>query len=109
MITCDYSQNIGYNFDVDIIVNDSNEEYSAGQLKNILMDAFNTVNQSNEYGYCEDSTRVFTIKVVQTYQSKILHSCNFAIVHDCSDGRRQYIHYNKRQGTYEWQYKQRGY
>ena len=52
------------------------------------MNAFNQVNQSNEYSDCKDSTKVFTIKVVIVDDNKSKHSCDFAIIYDCPDGRR---------------------
>ena len=36
MITCDFSTNEGYDFDVNIEVNDSDERYSAKELKKLL-------------------------------------------------------------------------
>jgi hypothetical protein len=109
MITCDYSTNIGYDFDVDIDVNDDEENYTAKEIKTILMNAFNKVNRTTKYGNCKDSTRVFTIKVVNFSESRIMHSCDFAVINDCSDGRRQYIHHNKPQRSYYWEYKHQGY
>lgn len=43
MITCDYLTNEGYDFDVNIEVNDPDEEYSAEELKIILMKTFDKV------------------------------------------------------------------
>ncbi len=111
LVTCDFSSNVGYDFDVNIQVNDEEENFSAGNIKHILMDAFNKVIKTNNYGYdfCEDSTRVFTIKVKDFKNSRILHSCDFAIVYDCEDGRQQYIRFNKSQNNYYWEYQPEGY
>lgn len=111
IVTCDFRSNIGYDFDVNIRVNDENEKFNAKQIKQILMDAFNYIINSNAYSYdyCEDSTRVFTIKVKDRDKSKILHSCDFAIVYDCNDGRQQYIRFNKTQNSYYWEYQPKGY
>ena len=71
------------------------------------MNAFNKYNKRFKYDNCEDSKRVITIKVKDKKNSKILHSCDFAIVRDWQDEdeywHQDYIYFNKKQNTYEWQ------
>lgn len=76
MITSDNSSNVGFDFDVNIQVNDDDEEYGPKEIKHILMNGFNEILKTNnsKYDYCEDSTRVFTIKVKDNENSKIIHS-----------------------------------
>lgn len=114
MITRDLNSNIGFDFDVNIEVNDPDENYSAEEIRNILRNGLNKV--TNPYGYpifgyhyAEDSTRVLTIKVKDKLNSRILHSCDFCIIYDCNDGRQQYIRYNKKYGSYSWEYQPKGY
>lgn len=109
MVTQDLDSNVGYDFDINIRVNDPNEEYDAKEIKHILMNAFNQVVLSYGYAYCEDNTRVFTIKSIDHYKSKIIHSCDFAVVNDCEDGRQQYIRHNKNQNSYYWEYQPYGF
>lgn len=109
MITRDLKSNTGYDFDVNLRVNDEDEDYSAEEIKNILIRGFNVHNKKFNYDFCEDSKRVITIKVKDRKNSKILHSCDFAVVNDCDDGRQQYIHYNKKQQSYSWQYQPKGF
>lgn len=109
MITCDYSSNVGFDFDVNLQVNDDEENYSTKEIKDILIRAFDSV--CNRYGYCEDSTRVFTIKFIDYENSRVVHSCDFAIVekNDDEECRDQYIRNNKKLGTYTWEYQTKGY
>ena len=114
MITRDRNSNTGFDFDVNIEVNDPNENYSAEEIRNILRNGLDRV--TNPYGrsifgydYTEDSTRVLTIKVKDKANSRILHSCDFCVVNDCEDGRQQYIRYNKKQHSYSWEYQPKGY
>lgn len=79
MVTCDRKSNIGYDFDVNIEVNDDDENYSPKMIKTILIKAFNKYANKFNYSQCENNTRVITIKVVDNDQSKIKHSCDFAI------------------------------
>ena len=41
MITYDRKSNVGYDFDVNIRVNDKDNEFTAKEIKNKLMNAFN--------------------------------------------------------------------
>lgn len=105
MITYDSKSNVGYDFDFNIEVNVDDESYSAKDIKNILQRAFNEVVRQYGYDYPEDSTRVLTIKKKDKKNSKIVHSCDFAIVHNYVDNGydcQQYIHFNKNQNTYSW-------
>lgn len=109
MITCDYSSNVGFDFDVNIRVNDDEENFSAKEIRAILKRGFDKYGRYFSYDYTEDSKRVLTIKVKDRENSRIIHSCDFAVVHDARDGRQQYIHFNKNQNTYEWQYQPNGF
>lgn len=109
MITRQINGNVGYDFDVNIRVNDPDENYSAEQIKTILRKGFDKYVKYFSYDYSEDSSRVITIKVKDTKNSRILHSCDFAIVFDCSDGRQQYIRFNKKDNSYSWEYQPKGF
>lgn len=114
MITRDQNSNTGYDFDVNIEVNDPDENYSPEEIRNILRKGLDKVRNSYgyaifRYDYTEDSTRVLTIKVKDRAKSSILHSCDFCIVYECGDGRQQYIRYNKNQNSYSWEYQPKGY
>lgn len=102
MVTWDVKSNVGYDFDVNIMVNDDNEEYSAKEIKHIFMNAFNKYVHKYRYDFCEDSTRVFTIKLKDRNNSRILHSCDFAIVNNYGDNQQEYIRFNKKLNTYAW-------
>ncbi len=129
MITRDPTTNTGFDFDVNIEVNDPDEKYSPEQIRRILRQGLDRVTHPSPYpgscytpifayrkrsavpgyDYAEDSTRVLTIKVKDRQNARILHSCDFCIVYNCSDGRQQYIRYNKTQGSYSWEYQPKGY
>lgn len=108
MITYDPTTNVGFDFDVNIKVNfdKCDRDYSAKQLRNLFSNSFNKFVKDYGYDNCEDSKRVLTIKVKDKKHSKILHSCDFAIVNDYErDGvwYQQFIYFNKNQNSYEWQ------
>jgi len=102
MVTMDEDSNIGYDFDVNIEVNDDDNEYSAAQIRRILKAGFDKYVHLFQYDPCEDSTRVLTIKVKDKKHSKILHSVDFAVVNNYGDDQQEYIRFNKKQNTYEW-------
>ena len=115
MVTYDVKSNIGFDFDVDIDihVNDDDCKYSAKEIKTKIMLALNKVVHRYGYDNAEDSTRVITIKVKDKQNSKILHSCDLAIVNDYTDDygneRQEYIHFNKKHKTYSWQKQPQGF
>lgn len=109
MITYDRKSNIGFDFDFNLEINDDDEKYSADQIRHIIKNAIDQVAPRYGYNHCEDSTRVLTIKKVNTFTSKIIHSCDFAIVYNCGDGRQQYIRFNKSNNNYTWEYQGKGF
>ncbi len=108
MITFDPTTNIGFDFDVNIEVNDEDEKIGPGEIRRILHDAFAKI--ASQYGYnkFEDSTRVITIKVVDYWRSRISHSCDFAVVYNGKKGQ-QYIRLNKKTGKYDWVFQKQPY
>lgn len=109
MITYDRNSNIGFDFDFNLEVNDDEEKYSPEEIRHIIKNALDQVAPEYGYGYCEDSTKVLTIKKVNTYTCKILHSCDFALVYNCRNGKQQYIRYNKKNNNYTWEFQGNGY
>lgn len=90
MITYDPKTNVGFDFDVNITVNDDDENYSAEEIRTILHNAFTRFMTAYGYNKCEQSTRVITVKSVDPWRSRVNHSCDFAVVHDGCDGQ-QYL------------------
>ena len=109
MITYDANSNIGFDFDINIEVNDDEENFEPKEIREIVRNAINRAASSYGYKNCEDSTRVLTIKKVDTSRSRIIHSCDFAIVYNCGDGRQQYIRFNKDNNYYSWEYQGNGF
>lgn len=109
MITYDPKSNIGFDFDINIEVNDDDENFKPKEIRTIIRNAIDRVAPRYGYKYCEDSTRVLTIKKVNIITSRIIHSCDFAIVYNCTDGRQQYIRFNKDNNYYSWEYQGKGF
>ena len=109
MITRDLKSNIGFDFDFDFEINDDDENYSPAEIRHIMKNAIDQVAPRYGYKCCEDSTRVLTIKKVNVFSSEIIHSCDFALVYNCSDGRQQYIRFNKNNKNYTWEYQGKGF
>lgn len=109
MITYDAKSNIGFDFDINIEVNDDNEDFEPKEIRTIIRTAIDRIAPQYGYKYCEDSTRVLTIKKINTFSSCIIYSCDFAIVYNCTDGRQQYIRFNKDNNYYSWEYQGKGF
>ena len=113
MVTYDPKSNIGFDFDVNIEVNDEECNFTAKEIKTKLILAFNKVAGKYGYDHAEDSTRVITIRYKDYKNSKILHSCDFAIVNSYVDSKgyehQEYIRFNKKQNSYSWEEQAKGY
>ena len=109
MITYDPTTNIGFDFDVNITVNDDDDEdYSAEEIRTILHKAFSRCMIEFGYNRCEQSTRVISLKVVDLWNSRIIHSCDFAVVHEGRNGQ-QYIRFSKERNTFSWEFQTQPY
>ena len=113
MVTHDVKSNIGFDFDVDIHVNDDECNFSAKEIKLKIKSALDQIVPRFGYDYAEDSTRVLTIKFKDRRNSRIVHGCDFAIVNDYIDDdgseRQQYIHFNKKRTLYFWEEQSQGF
>lgn len=107
MITYDEKSNIGFDFDFNIIVNNNAHKYSAKQIKEvILLETFKKLAPNYGFDKIENSTRVITLKKINKKKSKIIYSCDFAIVDNYTDedgnNNQDYIRFNKKSNTYQW-------
>ena len=113
MITQDVKSNIGFDFDINIEVNDDEQRYSPKQIREMLKKAFDRVASKFGYSPAEQSTRVLTIKVKDKEHSKILHSCDVAVVNNYIDDDgyecQEYIHFDKKSNKYLWEERSAGY
>ena len=109
MITYAPKSDIGFDFDVNIEVNDDDENFTPKEIKHILMKTFDKYVYGYRYDHCKDNTRVFTIKVKDRDNSRILHSCDFAIVNNYGKNRQEYIRFNKKQKSYSWEEQPKGF
>ena len=113
MITCDEKSNVGFDFDVNIFVNDDDQKYEPSQIKLLFKKALDNHVRKHGFDYAEDSTRVLTIKAKDSKHARILFSVDFAFVNDYlgNDGRahQEYIRFNKEQGIYTWEEQPEGY
>lgn len=96
MITEDVMFNKGFDFDVNLTVN-NDKNYTPKKIRTILRTALTNVSRKYGYNRCEDSTRVITIVNISTKNSSILHSCDFAIVKG-----NKYIRFDKKENAYVW-------
>lgn len=109
MITYDAKSNVGFDFDVNFEVNDEEHNYSPKEIRTIIKQALDCIATRYGYDYCEDSTRVLTIKKKNYVRSSIIHGCDICIVYNCGNGQQQYIRFNKLCQTYTWEYQGKGF
>lgn len=113
MITYDPETNIGFDFDVNLEVNDNEEQYLAEKIRKTLERAFQKVYGKYGYTHFENSKRVFTIKLYDSQKKKIIHSCDIAIVNNFIDEEgiagQEYIALDKKSNSYSWQQQSKGF
>lgn len=112
MITYDAKSNVGYDFDFNIEVNDENDQYPPNELRDKFRNAIGRV--CTKYGYAppNDLTRVLKIKMNDIKKSRIIHSCDFAIVNNYIEKGykcQEYIRFNKQHKRYMWCKQSEGY
>ena len=108
MITYDPTTNIGFDFDVNNTVNDDDEDYTPEEIRTILHNAFSRFMTAYGYNKCEQSTRVISIKVVDQWSSRVIRSCDFAVVYEGRNGQ-QYIRFNKERNYFSWEFQTQPY
>ena len=108
MITYDPTTNIGFDFDVNITVNDDDEDYSPKEIRTILHNAVSRFMPAYGYNKCEQSTRFISIKVVDQWSSRVIRSCDFAVVYEGRNGQ-QYIRFNKERNYFSWEFQTQPY
>lgn len=109
LITRKINGNKGFDFDYNIILNHpkSNEGYywKPKYAKETLINAFRKVVKDTAYSDPENSTTSITIKVKDRKNSKIIHSCDFAVIYYPNDedyNYYKYIRFNK-PTNYTWE------
>lgn len=125
MVTQDIKSNCGFDFDVNLKVKDGDPKYIRNRIMRAFDEVINEINNKRKwqmtntlfktdfplYGYdnCENGTRVFTIKAKDTEHSRIIHSCDFAIVKNNHKNGEMYIRFNKNTHSYTWEMQSAGF
>ena len=98
--------NTGFDFDYNLVIETPTDFiWRAKEVKLGFIRAFNKALIGTKYKCAEDSTSAITIKVVDTQNSKIVHSCDFAIIYYLSDDTNDGYKYirNNKNGKYTFE------
>lgn len=104
MITFDPKTNKGFDFDVNLEMNETSDEYESDDIYRMIFGALQSIASKKGFKVVQ-GTRVITLKKVNMVKSKIEYSCDIAIVYNYEeDGYcgQQYIRFNKKHGSYAW-------
>lgn len=105
LITREVGGNRGYDFDYNLIIKNPGEGYfyNAELVKQRFMRAFTAAFKGTAYAPPEDSTSAITVKVIDRKHSRILHSCDFAIIYyGKQQGREGYFYLRKDKNHYSF-------
>ncbi len=106
MITYDAKSNVGFDFDINYAINDEDQNYDAGEIHRIIFNEIHRIYTRYGFNRIEESTRVITLKKVDVWNSKILHSCDIALVNDFKEDTehyQEYIRFNKMTHSFSWE------
>ena len=106
MVTRDKKGNKGYDFDVNLRLNISLDDYTPSKLRSIFKNALDKISPRLGYDYCEDSTRVLTMKFKDCDNSKIHHSCDIGLIIEDDEGQEWCVYCNKHNGKQTYEFKQ---
>ena len=97
--------NKGYDYDYNLIIQKSDQWYNPKKLKQQFMTAFSEAVKGTSYKLPEDSTSCITIKVVDKNNSRIIRSCDFAIIYYIDDKKDDGYRYlkNWKNGRYSFE------
>ena len=104
MITFDPKTNKGFDFDVNLEMNETSDEYGSDEIYKKIFGGLQSIASKKGFKVIQ-GTRVITLKKVNTVKSKIEYSCDIAIVNDYEEEdcpRQEYIRFNKKHRTYAW-------
>lgn len=99
--------NKGYDFDYNLILQKSDLWNNPKQLKQQFMRAFSDAVKGTPYKAPEDSTSVITIKVVDEKKSRIMRSCDLAIICYCNYDINEGHMYLKKRGNSQYFFEKR--
>ncbi len=106
MITYNRKTNVGYDLDFNFDIRKGYDAFTAKQIRTKVQNALNQVAPKYGYSHAADNTRVLTIKVKDQNTSRVLRSCDFAIVNTYldEDGFRhqEYVRFDRKTGHCSW-------
>ncbi|MBU1094442.1 MAG: hypothetical protein KKH01_08275 [Firmicutes bacterium] len=105
LVTKEVGGNKGFDFDYNFSIQKM-PDIDLKSLKHLFINKLNAILSTTNFKSVENNTQAMTIKVVDTSKSKIVHSCDFAIVNDyidlLEDSYQDILIYNKQNNTYIW-------
>ena len=104
MITFDQKTNRGFDFDVNLEMNETSDEYNPDDVYKMIFGGLQSIASMKGFKVVR-GTRVITLKKVNTVKSKIEYSCDIAIVNNYEEDGcfgQEYIRFNKKHRSYAW-------
>lgn len=98
--------NKGFDFDFNLILNCEEGHYwKPKYARQEVTKAIDEAVKGTKYDHPQDSKVAITIKVKDTKQSKILHSCDFAVVYypDENSDEHKYVKLDLTNNQYSWE------
>lgn len=105
LVTKIVNGNQGFDFDYNLVVQ-KDGGLEDMELKKTFITELENVIANTQYSNVSEGTRSMTIKVVDKENSKIKHSCDFAVVHEYHDGledfNQEILVWDRYENRYLW-------
>ena len=98
--------NKGFDFDYNLILNcDPGYHWNPDYARIEVTKAIDEAIKGTDYDHPQNSSVAFTIKVKNTKQSKIIHSCDFAVIYypDGEYNQHKYSRLDTKTNQYTWE------
>jgi len=114
LIMREINGNRGFDLDYNLILNnpDADHFWKPEFAKLALLKAFDEAIKGTMFDNPEDSTTSITIKVKDRAKSRIIRSCDFAVIYYPNDEEYsyfKYVRFNKKAGNYTWEVRKSSY
>ena len=106
MITFDPKTNKGFDFDVNLEMNETSVDYEEEAIYKLIFGGLQSIVSKKGFKVIQ-GTRVITLKKINTKESKIEYSCDIAIVNNYEDEDgypgQEYLRFNKKHNSFSWE------
>lgn len=105
IITREVKGNKGFDLDVQCLIK---KDLTANKAFNIFKTSLDNIVKNSPFDFPQKYENVFVLKNKDKQNSKIIYSCDIAIMKECKDGRKQILRKDEN-NQYKWEFQLKDY